>query len=114
MICDLAETYHVYDYRGLSVRTLATLVVGLRDDSRTKLKLAGMPVDTNTLMLAAMVDHLAFLAWAQTENGAKGVNRPQSVVNSLLHAQEQRKTDCLSFDTADEFEKMRNRILGKE
>ena len=41
LICDLAETYHIYDYRSLPVKLVATLSAGLRDDSRIKLKAAG-------------------------------------------------------------------------
>lgn len=34
LLCDLAETYHIYSLRGLPARTLATLVSGLRADAR--------------------------------------------------------------------------------
>ena len=33
LICDFAETYHIYDYRSLDVEYAATLAYGLRDDS---------------------------------------------------------------------------------
>ena len=36
MICDLAETYHVFDYRALPVKLLAVLCSGLRSDSRVR------------------------------------------------------------------------------
>lgn len=41
LICDMAETYHIYDVRALPVKMLATLACGLRDDSRIKLKITG-------------------------------------------------------------------------
>lgn len=34
LICDLAETYNVLDYRALPVRTTAALASGLRADAR--------------------------------------------------------------------------------
>lgn len=34
LLCDLAETYHIYSMRGLPARTLAVLAFGLRADSR--------------------------------------------------------------------------------
>lgn len=40
MICDLAEYYHIYDYKQLPVETLAILVYGLRDNSRIKMIIA--------------------------------------------------------------------------
>ena len=38
-ICDLAETYRIFDYRALPVGLLATLSFGLREDSRIKQKM---------------------------------------------------------------------------
>lgn len=34
LICDLAETYHVLDYRALPLKTAAALASGLRADAR--------------------------------------------------------------------------------
>ena len=34
LICDLAETYQIYDYRRLPVQTVAVFSLGLRDNSR--------------------------------------------------------------------------------
>ena len=42
LICDLAETYHIYDMRSLPLQTVATLSAGLRDDSRIKMKAGGV------------------------------------------------------------------------
>lgn len=41
LICDLAETYNIYDYRSIPVNLLSTLSVGLRDNARIKMKLRG-------------------------------------------------------------------------
>ncbi len=35
LICDLAETYQIYNYKSLPARLVATLSVGLRDDSES-------------------------------------------------------------------------------
>ena len=61
MICDLAETYRIYDYRALPVKTLAVLVCGLGDDSRVGRKLSGLP--SNGVLLAVIADRLTNLAW---------------------------------------------------
>lgn len=34
LICDLAETYHILDYKQLPLRTVAVLASGLRQDAR--------------------------------------------------------------------------------
>lgn len=116
MICDMAETYHIFDIRGLPVQTLATLVQGLRDGSRVKMELSGMKVDTRTLLIAAAVDDLNFLAWAQTQDGQKGRNRPKSIVNSLLGTDENTPNqDVMVFDSPEAFNKMWKKVFpGKE
>lgn len=61
LICDLAETYQIFDYRSLPVNLVATLSAGLRDDARIKLKAAGAPASLETIILAAIADNLTML-----------------------------------------------------
>lgn len=110
LVCDLAESYHVFDYRRMSVQLVAVLAAGLSDDSRVKRKIAGMPVSLNTLLLARAVDHLAFLTWAKTKDAESGRNRPKSVVR-LLMGQEPGSGDYEVFDSAEAFEAARKQIL---
>ena len=83
LICDLAETYGVLEYRTLPVRLLATLAAGLREDSRIKRRMQDTKLSPETMLLAAAVDRLSFLAWAQTEDARHGLNRPRSVLEAL-------------------------------
>ena len=79
LVCDFAETSRDVDYRALPVNLLATLAVGLRDDSRIKMRISGIRVPQNTLLLAAAVDdRLAFVTWAKTEDAQRGPNRRPS------------------------------------
>lgn len=55
LICDLAETYHVFNYRELPVKLLATLSVGLRADSRIKLKISDMLLQKESEQLQVFV-----------------------------------------------------------
>lgn len=73
LICDLAETYQIYDYRSLPVKLVATLSAGLRDDSRIKLKAAGTSVGLDTTILAAIADNLTMLrrALARKKTGER-------------------------------------------
>ena len=48
VICDLAETYHIYNYKELPPLTVALFCDGLRDDARIKLKMSGQRVKMNT------------------------------------------------------------------
>ena len=113
LVCDLAETYGIYDLRALPVSTLATLAVGLRDNSRIKMRLAGVKVSRAEMLLAAAVDRLSLLVWAKTENGRNNVNRPKSVLSILLGEEEQ-KSDVQSFDSAEDFNSEWKRITGVE
>ena len=111
LICDLAETYGIYDYRALPVTTLATLAVGLRDDSRIKMHLIGAKVPRSDLLMAAAVDRLSLLLWINSEDGKHGTNRPPSILSSILGA-EQDNNPVETFETAEEFEVAWTKITG--
>lgn len=105
LICDLAETYNIYDIRSLSPTQVATFAIGLRDDSRIKLKLTDTKIDLDRLMLASIVDRLSILMWWQTENGKKGVNPPKMFVQALTRTEEEPKEEIKGFDTIEDFDK---------
>ena len=110
LLCDLAETYGIFDMRALPVSTLAVLACGLSADSRIKRKLVGVKATTNTLLLACAVDRLSTLAWMQSKDGAKNRNRPASILKSLL---KERTEDTLTgFDSPEAFMTARARIIG--
>ena len=113
LLCDLAETYGIYDMRALPVSVLATLSVGLRENSRIKMRLAGETVPRSDLLLAAIVDRLSLLIWMQSEDGRSGVNRPKSVFDALQGVTEESKDGPLAaFETAGDFEAEWARITG--
>lgn len=111
LICDFAETYHILNYRELPCRLAALLSVGLREDSRIKMKMGGKRYPLNTELLAMIVDHLAMFIWAQSKEGRCGINKPISIFEQLQDVSRDR--DIETFDTADEFEKKKQEILGK-
>ena len=63
LLCDLAETYHIFDLRALPVTTLAALSFGLRDDSRIKMKLAGVKYVPEYVLLASICDNISMLRY---------------------------------------------------
>lgn len=109
LICDLAETYTLYDFEHLPVQTVAALAVGLRDDSRIKMSMSGAKAPTDILLLAAAVDRLSLLVWAQTKDAEKGRNRPKSVLESL---QPKEKTS-VGYDSGEDFTRERNRLIAE-
>lgn len=111
LICDLAETYGIFNYKALPVSLVATLSVGLRENSRIKMKMTGMKIPTDTLLLASSLDKLALLAWLKTEDAVNGTNRPKSIVKILTGIEEDE--DIQVFESPEQFEKERERILRK-
>ena len=116
-MCDFAETYHIADYRALPARVAAALAVGLREDSRTKMRLAGARQSLDTRLRAAMLDDLNLLVWSQTKDGQRGRNRPESVLHMLEGRTKQNATPVRAFASAEAFEDARRKLLdrnGKE
>ena len=112
LTCDLAETYGIFDLRALPVSTLATLAVGLREDSRIKRKLLGSQLTMTEMLLAAVFDKLSILAWLWSADGQAGENRPESLLFALLGEKPESSGDAQTFDTAEEFEAEWRSITG--
>lgn len=111
LICDLAETYGILDYKVLPVETLAALSVGLRENSRIKMKLSGAKVKPDFLLLAAAVDRLSLLVWSKTKDAEKGRKRPKSLVEVLNG--KKKESDVMAFNTAEEWERAKAKIIGE-
>ncbi|MGK1713544.1 DUF5361 domain-containing protein, partial [Klebsiella pneumoniae] len=73
-MCDLAEIYHIYDYKQLSPLKIAVFSIGLNEESRIKMKMSGQKLPINTLLLAGIQDRLSMSLWFKTEDGRKGKN----------------------------------------
>lgn len=100
LICDFAETYHILDYKGLSPKMAAVLCVGLRNDSRVKMKISESKLTLDQMLFARMIDELSFQSWAQTKDGQKNRNRPKSLLKELT---EEKEEEYEKFATADDF-----------
>ena len=110
--CDLAETYRIYDYRVLTPDRVALFSVGLRENSRIKLKLSGQKYSFETLLLASAVDRLSFLVWSKTKDAENNRNRPVSIVEKLT--EQEKEKDFVVFDSAEDFEQALAQIKRKE
>ena len=100
LICDLAETYQIYDYRSLPVHLVATLSVGLRNDSRIKRKMAGVTESETNVLLATIADRLGVIIYGMS-NGK--IDFPESIVEQFYT--KQRKQDLQAFDSPEAFKK---------
>lgn len=112
LFCDLAETYGILDWKTVPTATLAVLAVGLRGNSRIKMRLEERAVPVEQLLMAAVLDRLSMLVWFQTEDGEKGINRPKSMAEILLGDAQEVGGDVQSFETTEEFEQQWQRVTG--
>lgn len=103
LLCDLAETYGIFDLASLPVPTVAMLAAGLRDDSRIKTSLSGCRVPRRDLLLAAAVDRLSLLVWGMSEDAKHGTNRPKSLVAAFM-GENDNGSDMMTFATPEDFD----------
>lgn len=102
LICDLAEYYNVLNYKELPPNTVAALCVGLRDESRTKMRLSGQKLTLEQLLLARIVDSTTQIAYAYTKDAQHGRNKPKSILQILLKDETEK---CEGYDSGMDFEK---------
>ena len=111
LICDLAETYGIFDMESLPVQTVATLSSGLRGNSRIKMALSHSALSQSDMLLATIADYVALILWSRTKDGVKGRNRPSSIREALCNAD--KKKEIEGFDTPEDFEMMRQNLLSE-
>lgn len=108
LICDFAETYHIYDYKRLPLTTVAALAVGLRDDSRIKMVMNEIPASPEIMLMAATLDSLNMLVWLHTKDAEKGINRPKSIIESLHPSESEVET----YESGEDFMRVRERLIN--
>ena len=113
LICDLAETYGIFDYRQLPVDQVAVFAFGLRDDSRIKLAMTNSKVPFEPFLLAGVLDRLSALVWFKTTDGQKGINKPLMVAEELTGKTKAKESKEMIFDSGEDFEEYRQKILEK-
>lgn len=109
LICDLAETYHIYRYEDHDPRYIGVLCMGLRDNSRVKMKVGETKITLEQALLGRIADELAFISWSKTKDAQKGRNRPASILKMLT---EEKETQ--GFADEDAFLKAWASIAGEQ
>lgn len=109
-ICDMAETYNIYDYKRVPVKMLGILSAGLREDSRIRQKLEGLKAPPDTIIMAKIYDLVNILLWSKTKDAEKGKNYPKSFAKMFLETDEPEPT---SYATGADYEKARAEIVKK-
>ncbi len=112
LVCDMAETYHIFNMRELPVRTLATLACGLSAESRVMRKKNQSRISLRDMLLCLAIDKLSQIAWLQSTDGAKGTNRPDSIFQKLTE-ETTTKSEVVSYATPEEFFAARQKMIGE-
>lgn len=98
LLCDLAETYNIYDYRQLPLTKVAAFSVGLRENSRIKQKVNGISTSTETLLMATIADRLGLILTALT-----GQDSPPSIAKSILGISDDKESNVKAYDSVEDF-----------
>ena len=106
MLCDLAETYGVYDFNALPVTTIATLAAGLRNDSRIKHKVAKLNEVPAEYTLVHIADALSVLVCGLSGESDK---LPPLYSDVMVGKREIKKQQ--GFDSIEAFEAARKRFI---
>ena len=106
LICDLAETYHLYSLDAVPVMTLAALCAGLHSDSRIKLGMLGYTRIDPAFALVNIADTLTMF----THSG----DNPPELLRDIMTGKHKQDDKLKGFGTFEAFEAARKRILGHE
>lgn len=112
LICDLAETYQIMDYKALPVETLAVLASGLGDKSRIMKKMSGTEIDIDRFLLAGIFDSLSILIWMKTKDGAHNRNRPESMLDLIMGTKQKETKEIEAFDSIEDLENYYRSTIG--
>lgn len=106
LLCDLAETYNIYDFESLPLTKIAIFAKGLREDSRIKMKMSQSKFNVKESLLAGILDRLTLILYSKTKDAEKGKNYPK-----LLLDETEKKEELKGFTSSEDFEKIRRRII---
>ena len=112
LICDFAETYHIYAWRKLPARTAATLAAGLSPDSRIMRKLSGVPAKLEHILLAIIADACTRSVWQFSQAAAEGAPSPPSLYKTLFGGKNPSRGS--GFDDGAAFDQWRENMMRRE
>ena len=101
LICDLAETYNIYDYTVFLPRYIATLAAGLKDDSRTVQAVTGTNTDLTGVLLAQIATMLS------------GFFHEKPIDYMEIISGEKQEKELVGYDSPEEFWAARQAIIDK-
>lgn len=103
--------YQIHEYRQFPAPYIAILSKGLNSDSRIKKQYSGIDVSEDMLIKSLIYDRLSLLVWFQSEDGAKGRNKPVSLYEHFTNQTNSKNKQISGFETSEDFELKRKLIL---
>lgn len=93
--------------------TAAVLACGLPPESRVKSKKNNCPLNTTDTILAGIFDGLNNLMYMMS--GKRHRKKPESLLDKLLNTEKTKKKqeNVTAFSSVEEFERVRNEIIGR-
>lgn len=113
LICDLAETYQIYDWKSYHVSFIAILAAGLRQNSRSRMALDSVQADLNGSLLAIIHDDLQNLIYVtQSAHSRKKLKKPEYITDKIIHGVHKQATEYQGYESSEDYEKAWERLAG--
>lgn len=79
------------------------------------MKKNGITVPYDIILMAQIIDRMNLLVWSKTKDGMKGINRPESMAEALLHPEKvsQKKMNVTVFASPEAFWQARQMIINR-
>lgn len=78
------------------------------------MRISNSKLTTDQTILALIADNTRALTWLNSTDGAKGINRPKSLVEALLGEMKPRESEIETFETGQDFDDAWRRLTGGE
>ena len=101
LLCDLAETYHIYSFDSVPPVLLATLCAGLRPDARIHEKMDGIAPVSEHYYMALAIDLLNLIRHGLFAD--KNAPEPTLLTEKVFGASSASKNEYEVFDSSEHF-----------
>ena len=110
LICDFAQFYNIYDFDQVPLRKQAILACGLPEDARMIRKMTNQKISTDKLLMMACIDAVRdfHYQYVVAHSKKKKPQRPKSLLSVL----QEKKKEVVGYDSEEEFEAAKRKILG--
>lgn len=110
LICDFAETYHVLDFWALPIPLMATLAAGLRENSRVKMKMAGVTYIPLEMVAPRIADTLSAIACGLSKNA----KMPPLLTDLMLSEKKEDDNPVTAYSSTEDFDAAWAKLTHKE